>query len=157
MLQLVQAGNLRSSLHILRTAAEAGQLNRVILGSDTPTGTGVMPLAMLKTLAELTSLSDREPEEILPMATGYTADHYGLEAGVIAENKPADITLMDAPQGSVAETAVESLSVGDVPAVSAVVTGGRLRVLKSRNTPPAKRPAAVKRYRGNPFGEAPDH
>ncbi|HXG35787.1 MAG TPA: amidohydrolase, partial [Dehalococcoidia bacterium] len=55
-LQLVQAGNLRSSLFILGKAREKGALERVILGTDTPSGTGVMPLGMLKTIAELTSL-----------------------------------------------------------------------------------------------------
>jgi len=42
-LQLVQAGNLRSCLFILAQARQRGAVGRVILGSDTPSGTGVMP------------------------------------------------------------------------------------------------------------------
>ena len=41
-LQLVQAGNLRSAVRIINRAAEKGVFDRVVIGSDTPTGTGVM-------------------------------------------------------------------------------------------------------------------
>src|SRR5207248_10065124 len=39
ILQLVHAGNLRSTLNFVRLASEPGQLGRVILGSQLPTGT----------------------------------------------------------------------------------------------------------------------
>jgi enamidase len=38
-LQLVQAGNLRSSVRILRKCVEEGRFDRVVIGSDTPTAT----------------------------------------------------------------------------------------------------------------------
>src|SRR5439155_137587 len=41
-LQIVQAGNLRSSLFIVKRAREANALARLCVASDTPTGTGVM-------------------------------------------------------------------------------------------------------------------
>src|SRR6266702_1826564 len=40
-LQIVQAGNLRSALYLLRRCREAGALARLCVASDTPTGTGV--------------------------------------------------------------------------------------------------------------------
>ena len=46
IMQLVQAGNLRSSLLILDLAQEYGAMERVVAASDTPTGTGVIPLAV---------------------------------------------------------------------------------------------------------------
>jgi enamidase len=49
-LQIVQAGNLRSALHIVKRAREAGALPRVCVASDTPTGTGVMPLGVMKSV-----------------------------------------------------------------------------------------------------------
>src|SRR5262247_1233570 len=52
-LQVVQAGNLKSALFILRLARETGVLDRVCLASDTPTGTGVMPMGVLKSVCEL--------------------------------------------------------------------------------------------------------
>jgi enamidase len=60
-LQLVQAGNLRAALRIARLAEQIGQFHRVVIGSDTPTGTGVMPLGVLKTVAELSSLGGLDP------------------------------------------------------------------------------------------------
>ena len=48
-LQLVQAGNLRSSLLMLEMAKERNQLGRILIATDSPTGTGVMPLGMMKT------------------------------------------------------------------------------------------------------------
>ena len=55
-LQLVQAGNLRSSLFILGLVQEHDGMGRVVVGSDTPTGTGMMPLGVVKTVTELSSL-----------------------------------------------------------------------------------------------------
>ncbi len=142
-LQLVQAGNLRSSLHILGTAREAGALGRVVIGSDTPTGTGVMPLAMLKTIAELSSLTDIAPASLWAMATGSCANTWSLESGRLAPGAPADVVIMDAPWGSLAHDAVGALARGDIPGISAVITDGQIRALRSRNTPAAARMATV--------------
>src|SRR5829696_8395078 len=61
-LQICQAGNLRSALEIVRLAARRDALERVLVASDTPTGTGVMPLAVLKSVTELASLTEVPPE-----------------------------------------------------------------------------------------------
>jgi len=143
VLQLVQAGNLRSSLEILDVATAAGALGRVVVGSDTPTGTGVMPLGVVKTLAELCSLGGLAPEEAWCLATGNNATAFDLPGGTIRVGAPADLVVMDAPWGSVAGTAMSALSVGDVPGISAVVIAGRVRVLRSRNTPAAARQVTV--------------
>src|SRR5262245_19802558 len=60
-LQVVQAANLRSALYIVKRAWEAGALGRVCIASDTPTGTGVMPMGVLKSVCELASLGDLAP------------------------------------------------------------------------------------------------
>lgn len=143
VLQLVQAGNLRSSLEIVALAAEVGAFPRLILGSDTPTGTGVMPLGMLKTVAELSSLAGVPPELVWAWASGNTADVYDLDGGKIAPGRAADLVVMDAPWGSEASDALGALSRGDIPGISAVLIDGVVRALKSRNTPAAARPLEV--------------
>jgi enamidase len=143
VLQLVQAGNLRSSIAILRLAAERGILRRVVLGSDTPTGTGVMPLGMLKTVAELASLAPLDPAVVWALATGNSARVWKLPAGRVEIGAAADLVVMDAPWGGVAETALDALGRGDLPGISAVVTAGELRALRSRNTPAPARLASV--------------
>lgn len=144
-LQICQAGNLRSALEIVRLAQERDALGRVLVASDTPTGTGTMPLAVIKSVTEIASLAPVPAEVALCFATGNVGRAYGLEAGLIREGAPADFVLLDAPAASSANTALEAIGIGDLPAVSAVITDGVLRVLRSRNTPPPERLPVVKR------------
>lgn len=143
ILQLVQAGNLRSALEILALAREHQQLSRVILASDTPTGTGVIPLAMLKTICELSSLGGLPPEQTIALATGNNAAVYAPDTGEIAEGKAADLVVCDAPWGCQAPDALGAIARGDIPGISAVIVDGQVRVLRSRNTPAAARMATV--------------
>ena len=57
--------------------------------------------------------------------------------------READLLFMDAPMGSVANTAVEAFECGDIPGVSIVMIDGDIKVTKSKNTPPCKRAAKV--------------
>lgn len=138
-LQLVQAGNLKSAVRILRKCHDDGHFARVVIGSDTPTGTGVMPLGVIKTVAELASWSGIDPAMIWAAATGNNARTWALPAGFVREGAAADLVVMDAPWGSTKDDALGALSIGDIPGVTAVVTGGVLRNLTSRNTPRAAR------------------
>lgn len=142
-LQLVQAGNLASSVRILRKCVDENRLDRVVIGSDTPTGTGVMPLGVLKTVAELSSLADVDPAVVWALATGNNARVWDLPSGFVSPGRAADLVVMDAPWGSTRDDARGALEVGDIPGISAVVTGGVLRNLTSRNTPRAARLAGV--------------
>ena len=142
-LQVVQAGNLRSTVAIVGLARDTGNLHRVVVGSDTPTGTGVMPLGVIKTLAEISSLTGLEPAVAWALATGNNARVWGLDRGRIREGAAADLVVMDAPWGAVGETALDALASGDIPGISAVVTAGAVRALVSRNTPRAARLARV--------------
>jgi len=143
-LQIVQAGNLRSALHIVTLAREAGALGRVCLASDTPTGTGVMPLGVLKTVCEMASLAGLTPAEAVALATGNNARIFRLATGTLAVGQPADLVVCDAPAASLADSAADAMARGDLPGISAVVIDGEVRVGRSRNTPLAKRLAAFK-------------
>lgn len=143
VLQLVQAGNLSSSLRILKKVMADGQFSRVVIGSDTPTGTGVMPLGMIKTVAELSSLGEIDPALMWCAATGNCARTWGLPAGFLRVDAAADLVVMDAPWGSTAPDAVGALQIGDIPGISAVITDGTVRALLSRNTPRAARLATA--------------
>ncbi|MGH7755533.1 MAG: amidohydrolase family protein, partial [Vulcanimicrobiaceae bacterium] len=61
-LQIVQAGNLRSAIHLCELALAHGALDRVLIASDTPTGSGVITLGMLRSMAELASLGPLSPK-----------------------------------------------------------------------------------------------
>ncbi|MET7994567.1 amidohydrolase family protein [Amycolatopsis sp. NPDC005232] len=143
-LQLVQAGNLRSAVRILEKCHAEGRIDRVVIGSDTPTGTGVMPLGVLKTVAELSSLTSVDPAVVWAAATGNNARTWELPAGFVRPGAAADLVVIDAPWGSTAPDALGALAIGDIPGVTAVVTSGEVRALTSRNTPRAARLAEVR-------------
>ena len=63
-LQVCTAGNLRTTLLCARLAEQHGAFDRFIIGTDTPTGSGIMPLGMLYTIAHCASLTDMPPETI---------------------------------------------------------------------------------------------
>ena len=143
--EIVHCGNLRAALHAIGLAKEAGALDRVILGNDAPSGTGVVPLGILRTMAHLASLGGIEPEVASGVATGNTARVHRLETGTIAVGREADLALVDAPQGSAADTALGALAIGDLPGVGMILIDGKPVVGRSRNTPPASRaPEVVK-------------
>jgi enamidase len=143
-LQVVQAGNLKKTLDIIGLAVEHEQLARVMIASDTPTGTGVIPLGVVKTVCEIASLTGLSPEKTVALATGNNACAYNLRSGVIAEGREADLVVMDAPWGSVASDALGAIARGDIPGISAVIIDGKVRTLRSRNTPAATRMAQVR-------------
>lgn len=153
-LQLVQAGNLRSAIEVVSMVREAGAERRVVLGSDTPTGTGTMPLGVIKTIAELSSLAGVDPWTAWAWATGTVSTIYGLEVGVIAPSRPADLVVLDAPWGSLASDAHGALARGDIPGISAVLVDGEIHALVSRNTPAAARRASVSPEIPLPAGSA---
>src|SRR5437867_3051690 len=140
-LQVVQAGNLRAALYIVKRAREAGALARVCVASDTPTGTGVMPMGVMKSVCELASLGDLAPEIAIALATGSNARAFRLAAGsgTLAVGAPADLVVCDAPSASLASDALSAIARGDIPGISCVVIDGQVRVGRSRNTPLAKR------------------
>ncbi|HEV8676324.1 MAG TPA: amidohydrolase family protein, partial [Methylomirabilota bacterium] len=144
-LEIVHCGNPRTALHTLRIAREARAWDRIILGNDAPSGTGVVPLGILRTLALLAALGECPPEAALAMATGNTARVFGLPVGLLAPGREADLVIFDAPVGSVGKTALDALRAGDLPGVSMVVIDGLPRVGRSRNTAPAARAAEVTR------------
>ena len=142
-LELVHCGNGRTALYALARARDAGALGRIILGNDAPSGTGVVPLGILRLMAHLASLGDVAPESVVAFATGNTARVHGLDTGTIAVGNAADLVICDAPVGSVAPTALEALANGDLPGVSMVLIDGVPVIGRSRNTPPAGRMAEI--------------
>lgn len=145
-LQLCTAGNLRTALLTARLLDEAGQLERLLIATDTPTGSGIMPLGMFYTISHLASLGGMAPEIAIAAATGNNARVYGLNSGILAEGKDADVLLVDACAGGSQNDALSGLSNGDIPAVSAVFTDGLPRFVgRSRNTPAGMRKVRVAR------------
>jgi enamidase len=143
-LQVCTAGNLRTTLLCARLAERHNAFDRFIIATDTPTGSGIMPLGMLYTIAHCSSLTDMAPERFVCAASGSNAKVYGLDSGFLAPGKAADIVLLDAPDGGTQSTALAAIKHGDIAAVGAVMTAGVPRFVgRSRNTPGTTRKARV--------------
>lgn len=143
-LQICTAGNLRTALLTARLLDAAGQPDRLLVATDTPTGSGIMPLGMFYTISHLASLGGMPPERAIAAATGNNARVYGLNSGVLAVGRDADVVLIDACAGGSQPDALSGLRNGDVPALGAVVTAGLPRFVgRSRNTPATTRTARV--------------
>lgn len=137
--EIVHNGNVRSARDIAELLVRRDELHRLVLGTDSPAGSGVQPLGILRTLSWLTSLAGVPPAEAVATATGNTAGARRLDTGVIRVGHPADLVLADAPSGSQAEDLLGALQFGDTPAVAMVIVDGEVVVDRSRNTPPPTR------------------
>jgi enamidase len=145
-LQVCTAGNLRTTLLCARLARDHDAFDRFIIATDTPTGSGVMPLGMLYTIAHLASLTDMPPEWFICAATGSNARVYGLSSGRIAAGCDGDVVLIDAPDGGTQNDALAAIKHGDIAAIGAVVSDGVPRFVgRSRNTPATTRKVRVAR------------
>lgn len=143
-LQICTAGNLRTALHCATLVQKLNALERLIVGTDTPTGSGVMPLGILYTIAHLSSLAGMAPELAIAAATGSNARVFRLSCGALGSGRAADVVLLDAPDGGTQTDALSAIRHGDIAAVGAVITQGVPRFVgRSRNTPPTIRKARV--------------
>jgi enamidase len=132
--------------------------DRFIIATDTPTGSGIMPLGMLYTIAHLSSLTDMAPEQAICAATGNNAKVYGLNSGVLKAGAAADLVLLDAPDGGTQSTALAAIKHGDIAAIGAVVSAGIPRFVgRSRNTPATAFKARVVRSDVTQDFAAPAH
>ncbi|MBN8959187.1 MAG: amidohydrolase family protein [Rhizobiales bacterium] len=145
-LQVCTAGNLRTTLLCGRLAMQLGAFDRFIIATDTPTGSGIMPLGMLYTIAHLASLTEMAPEQAICAATGNNARVYRLDSGLLKAGAAADIVLLDAPDGGTQSSALAAIKHGDIAAIGGVITAGVPRFVgRSRNTPATTRRAQVVR------------
>ena len=142
--ELVHNGNELAALFAMRTTMELKQQERIILGTDSPAGSGVQPLGILRMIALLSSLGEVPPETVFCFATGNTARQRDLDCGLIEPGRAADFVIMDRAQHTAGSTILNSIKKGDLPGISMVIIDGVIRCRRSRNTPPADRLATLK-------------
>ena len=149
-LEIVHCGNPKVAVEAANLCVEAKALDRIIIGNDAPSGTGVIPLGILRVIAHLASLTSVKAEEAVCMATGNCARIHRLARGMIAEGREADLVIMDTPMGSIGSNALAAMEAGDIPAVAMVLVDGEIVVSKSRNTPPpVRKPLVARSWRGD--------
>ncbi len=140
--EIVHNGNVKAAGEVAALVGRRSELDRLVIGTDSPAGSGVQPLGMLRAISWVASLGGVDPALALAAATGNVAALHRLDAGVIAPGREADLLIMDAPLGSQADDALGALAIGDTPAVVTAIIDGVPRFTRSRNTPPAMRPVS---------------
>lgn len=144
--------NYRATKLVVDQLSARDELGRLTLGTDTPGGTGVIPRGMLRNICFLASICGVDPLRAVAAATGQTARAHGLDTGVLAEGRPADLLVLGPITGSSAADALECFAVGDLPGIATVLVDGvPLVKTRSEQTPPPSR--AVK-WRGEPVPAA---
>ena len=136
-IEIVHNGNERVAIAAAQAALQLKCPHRVILGTDSPAGSGVQPLGMLRLMSLLCSLGHIPAELVLCFATGNTARIRGLNCGLIEVGRDADFVFLDRAQHTAGRTLQESMALGDIPGIGMVVIDGLVRCGRSRNTPPA--------------------
>ena len=136
-LEIVHNGNERIAILTARHAIELKCPHRIILGTDSPAGSGVQPLGILRMIALLSSLADVPAEIAFGFATGNTARMRNLRQGLIEVGRPADFVFLDRAQHTAGIDLLDSVRLGDIPGVGMVMIDGLVRCGRSRNTPPA--------------------
>jgi len=142
-LEVVHNGNERAALLTLRTAKELKQLDRVILGTDSPAGSGVQPLGILRMIAMLSSLGEIPAEVAVCFATGNTAKIRKLECGLVAPGRDATFVMLDKAQHSSGKDVLDSIQKGDLPGIGMMIVDGAVSTQRSRNTPPVTTAPAI--------------
>lgn len=142
-IEIVHNGNERAGLLAMRTAFEIDQSERVILGTDSPAGSGVQPLGILRMIAMLSSLGNVPAEIAFCFATGNTARMRELDSGIVDIGKSADFIILDQAQHSPGKDMLESIGQGNLPGIGMTIIDGKVCSHRSRNTPPATRLPAV--------------
>jgi enamidase len=141
--EICSSGNYRLALSLIRAIKAKNALDRVLIGTDTPGGTGVIPRGMLREIAFISSVGEVPPEKVICMATGNVGHAHDLNLGILEEGRPADLVLLHKITGSVAKDALESFAKGDLPGISTVIIDGEVRVAgRSQQTPPPERVAS---------------
>ena len=141
--EVVQAGGTRSMLRVVEGLAARDRLDRLLIGTDTPTGYGVTSLGVLKTIGDICSLAGVAPETAWTVASGQGAAAFGSDGNVLRQGAVADLVVMDASLGSVHDTALDAIAAGEFPGVAVVITDGAVRVRGSLCTLRARRVAGI--------------
>ncbi len=138
-LELVVNGNFVNFNRIIRALNAKDQLNRIVFGSDAPTGQASLSGAINRAIVKAASLNDMSAVDCIAMATGNAADVYGLKTGKIEVGREADMQVLDKPPGGVGENVLDSIEHGDPFGNSMVIVDGRIIAYRGKDSRPTAR------------------
>lgn len=138
-LELVVNGNFVNFNKMIRHMDQKGALNRLVFGSDAPTGQASLSGAINRAIVKAAALNGIPAEKAIAMATGNAADLYKLNTGKIEVGREADIQVIDNPPGSVGTDALKAIEQGDPFGNSLVIVDGRIVAYRGKDSRPTAR------------------
>ncbi|HEY3688584.1 MAG TPA: amidohydrolase family protein [Streptosporangiaceae bacterium] len=139
--------NYRATMVATEHLTRTGALDRLVLGTDTPGGTGVIPRGMMRNICFLASVCGLDPVSAVAAATCNTARTHNVNAGVLTPGHPADLVICGPIQGSTATNALDSFALGDLPGISVILVDGEPAVApRSTQTPPPRTLASIRTF-----------
>lgn len=138
-LELVVNGNFVNFNKMIGHLAKKGQLHRLVMGSDAPTGQASLSGAINRAIVKAAALNGLPAETAIAMATGNTADLYRLNTGKIEVGREADLQVIDNPPGSVGTDALRAIENGDPFGNSMVIVDGRIIAYRGKDSRPTAR------------------
>jgi enamidase len=141
--EICYAGNHDVTMKTMEMIVKRNQLHRVILGTDTPTGTGVTPRGMLRIMAIVAAANGVRAEQAICMATGSAAKAHDLDYGFIREGKPADLVIFGRIRGASGNTPLETLKAGNLLGISMLFIDGRLLIRGTSEQVPVPEVGAI--------------
>lgn len=137
--EFVKVGNQKMADKITQYMLKKNQGEKIVFGSDTPTGQGALPNCIQRMAMRMAAFNDIPPAQAIAMGTGNTADLFGLNTGKIEEGREADILALDVGQDAVGKDALEAMTMDDTFGVAMVMVDGQVVSLKGRDGRPTKR------------------
>lgn len=138
-LELVVNGNFPNFNKMIQHMDRKGELNRLVFGSDAPTGQASLSGAINRAIVKAASLNDIPAWKAIAMATGNAADLYGLNTGKIEVGREADLQIIDNPPGSCGTDALKAIEHGDPFGNSMVIVDGRIIAFRGKDSRPTAR------------------
>ena len=142
-LELVVNGNFVNFNKMLQHMSKKGELNRIVFGSDAPTGQASLPGAMNRAIVKASALNGIPAEICIAMATGNSADLYRQNTGKIEVGREADIQVIDCPPGSCGTDALKAIECGDPFGNSLVIVDGRVVAYRGHDSRPTARTCKI--------------
>jgi enamidase len=137
--EIIHHGNMKMMTYVLDVARECNKLDKIVIGSDCPTGIGMETCAIHRTLINVASFCDVPGAQAIAMATGNTADCYRrLNRGKVQVGMEADLLAIDKTPGSLGNDVLESIEIGDTFGVSMVMVDGRIFSVRGRDGRPSE-------------------
>jgi enamidase len=123
---VVLGGNLLLAVKIVEKLMSKRQLDRLMIGTDSPTPGGTASGGVAKFMAFLASMTDLTPEQAVCLSTGTTARAHDLSTGFVRVGMPADLIIAGAKDGTPARDALAEIKAGNAPSACIVMVDGEI-------------------------------